>query len=98
MQYCLAGILLTFCVVTQAAAASRLDRGELLYNTHCLACHTEQMHWREQRLVTDLDTLKVQVRRWQEVSRARWNEEDIEAVVRYLNRTFYQFPARKTGG
>lgn len=93
-----AGVLLTSCFTAHVAAASRLERGELLYNNHCLACHTEQMHWRERRLVTDLDTLAAQVRRWQGVSRARWNEEDIEAVVRYLNRTVYQFPTPRAGG
>src|ERR1700757_114536 len=39
--------------------------GALLYETHCIACHTTQVHWRDQRLATDWTTLSAQVRRWQ---------------------------------
>jgi len=28
-------------------------RGALLYDTHCIGCHTTQAHWRDRRLVTD---------------------------------------------
>ena len=42
----------------QTAAPSR---GQLLYGTHCVECHTTQMHWRAQRLARDWDSLKGQV-------------------------------------
>ena len=35
------------------AAQPAPDRGTLLYETHCITCHTEQVHWRERRLATD---------------------------------------------
>ncbi|HEY0848097.1 MAG TPA: hypothetical protein VGE12_22210, partial [Noviherbaspirillum sp.] len=97
MQRAIAGVLISACAAAQGATSARLERGELLYNTHCLACHTEQRHWREQRLVTDLDSLALQVRRWQAVARARWSDEDIEAVVRYLNDAFYHFLPPRQG-
>lgn len=28
-------------------------RGELLYATHCIACHSDKVHWRDKKLVTD---------------------------------------------
>ena len=68
-------------------------RGGLLYATHCVACHTTQMHWRNDRLAVDWDNLKVQVRRWQGNAGLAWNEADITEVSRYLNDTIYRYPA-----
>lgn len=79
--------------ISEAHAADP-SRGELLYDTHCVACHTTQMHWRDQRLATDWNTLGAQVRRWQESVRLNWNEDDITAVTSYLNRLYYHFPDR----
>lgn len=41
------------------ARAADAVRGELLYNTHCVACHSTKMHWRDQRLATDWKSLTV---------------------------------------
>jgi mono/diheme cytochrome c family protein len=67
-------------------------RGELLYSTHCIACHSTQVHWREKKLVTDWTSLQSEVRRWQGVSRLGWSNEDIQEVARYLNVTYYRYP------
>jgi mono/diheme cytochrome c family protein len=67
-------------------------RGELLYTTHCNACHTSEIHWREKKLVTDMDSLKFQVRRWQDSIGLGWTEEEIADVVNYLNTVYYAFP------
>ena len=68
-------------------------RGELLYSTHCIACHSAQVHWREKKLATDWTSLQSQVRRWQGVSRLGWSNEDIAEVARYLNALYYHYPA-----
>ncbi|WP_043461254.1 cytochrome c [Azohydromonas australica] len=68
------------------------DRGELLYEAHCLACHNAEVHWREGRRATDWGSLLFQVRRWQDVSGLQWDEADVQAVARYLNDNFYRFP------
>jgi len=67
-------------------------RGELLYTTHCIACHTARVHWRDQRLGKDWGSLRAQVRRWQGIQKLRWTEEDIAEVARYLNTFYYNFP------
>ena len=67
-------------------------RGELLYNTHCVTCHTTQMHWRNDRQAFDWDSLKFQVRRWQGNAGLVWNDADIAEVSRYLNETIYHYP------
>jgi mono/diheme cytochrome c family protein len=92
-------------VMAQTGEAA-VTRGALLYQNHCAACHTEQMHWREQRQARDWNSLRALVRRWQGEARVSWNDADIEAVTRHLNDTIYRFPApaeiasaaRPTGG
>jgi len=74
-----------------APTAQAQSRGELLYSTHCIACHSSQMHWRDKKLATDWNSLKAQVRRWQAAAMLGWREDDIVDVARYLNSSFYHF-------
>jgi mono/diheme cytochrome c family protein len=67
-------------------------RGELLYTTHCGACHTEQMHWRDKKLAYDWETLKGQVARWQNTAKLGWSDAEVVEVARYLNETIYRYP------
>lgn len=64
----------------------------MLYATHCIACHSNQMHWRDQRQARDWDSLKLQVRRWQGNAGLDWSEADVTEVARHLNDTIYHFP------
>ena len=68
------------------------SKGELLYSTHCIACHGDQMHWRDKKLANDWISLKGQVQRWQGVAMLRWSDEDIVSVAQYLNERYYRFP------
>jgi mono/diheme cytochrome c family protein len=72
--------------------ANAQTRGELLYATHCVGCHTTQMHWRADKQAVDWDSLKLQVRRWKDNAGLQWREADITEVSRYLNETIYRFP------
>lgn len=78
--------------LTHAQPTQRETRGELLYATHCNACHTLKIHWREQKLAIDWSSLKAQVRRWQASIGLSWSEEEITDVAKYLNATHYGFP------
>lgn len=71
------------------------SRGESLYETHCITCHTGQVHWRDKKLATDWASLQVQVRRWQNFSSLGWGDDDVMAVARYLNARHYHYPAPK---
>ena len=75
-----------------SAFANDQTRGELLYTTHCVGCHTTQMHWRDNKQAVDWDSLTLQVRRWQGNAGLQWREADITEVSRYLNETIYRFP------
>lgn len=67
-------------------------RGKLLYETHCIACHNSQMHWRDARIVRDAPGLVAQVRLWQERAKLQWSDDDIREVARHLNDTIYRLP------
>lgn len=84
---CTAGVI---AVAAQPAPDS--SRGELLYSTHCIGCHSAQVHWRDKRLATDWASLRMQVFRWQMNTGLAWSDEDIVAVTRYLNDLYYRFP------
>jgi mono/diheme cytochrome c family protein len=68
------------------------SRGELLYLTHCVSCHTAQVHWRDKKRVVDWPSLRAQVRHWQAADHLAWSDADIEEVVLYLNTMFYRLP------
>ncbi|MBI5716220.1 MAG: cytochrome C [Burkholderiales bacterium] len=68
------------------------SRGKLLYETHCITCHTSKMHWRDGRIVRDWLGLVEQVRRWQDTDKLQWSDADIVEVARYLNDAIYRLP------
>ncbi len=82
-------------VLAQAAPS----RGQLLYGTHCIACHDARLHWRDQRRAVDWPTLRAWVRHWQGAEQLRWSDDDIDEVARHLNDTIYRFasPAAPRG-
>jgi mono/diheme cytochrome c family protein len=88
-----AALLVAASASVQAQASGPWPaRGELLYKTHCIACHTEQMHWRDKKLAYDWATLKAQVARWQNTAKLEWSDADVVDVSRYLNETIYRYP------
>lgn len=94
----LCGLLAVSAVVPTGAQNPPQDaprvpsRGELLYNTHCIACHSQQMHWRDKRDAVDWPTLRAQVALWQERGALGWTGDDIQAVAAFLNDSIYRFP------
>lgn len=83
-----------------AFAGARADaaRGALLYDNHCIACHSTQMHWRDQRLANDWASLRALVQRWQGAAQLNWSDEELDDVTRHLNERFYRFeePGRRS--
>jgi mono/diheme cytochrome c family protein len=75
-----------------AQPAAVPGRGQMLYETHCIACHSTQMHWRDQKTAKDWPGLRRLVRRWQNEQQLRWSDSDIDEVARYLNQRYYRYP------
>jgi cytochrome c len=76
----------------KSVAAADAARGRLLYETACAGCHSEQVHWRDKRLVRDWPSLVHQVTRWQQIAAPQWRPEEAEDVAAYLNARFYHLP------
>ena len=93
MKRLLAALTVLLAAAVKAApAAESPSRGELLYGTHCIACHNSQMHWRDKRLASDWPKLLAQVRHWQGVASLGWSDDDILDVARHLNERIYRHP------
>lgn len=73
------------------------QRGRLLYETACTACHTTQAHWRDKRLVRSWPELVHQVTRWQNNAGQTWTGEEIVDVAAHLNERFYKLPCPVAG-
>ena len=86
-----AAVGVLFSAMTISSCAHAQSRGELLYSTHCISCHTSEMHWRDKKAATDWVSLKFQVRRWQGAASLGWSEGDIQDVTRYLNESIYRY-------
>jgi len=95
----IAALLLGACTSApvETAAVANSQRGGLLYDTACGACHTAQLHWRDQRLVHSWEELVGQVGRWQAVAGQRWSARDIQDTASYLNGRFYHLPCPMQG-
>ena len=87
------GVLTILAAIAQAQSPPESSRGDLLYTTHCVACHTTEVHWREKKLVSDWASLNAQVERWQKNAKLGWSGEDVDAVARHLNGAYYHLPA-----
>ena len=84
--------LLLALAVPLGAAAQDIERGKLLYQTHCGACHSERTH--DERLrpaVKDLAELRDMVARWVPHSKRHYTLDEIEDIVQYLNESHYRF-------
>lgn len=79
------------CSLVAVPSAMAQSRGELLYATHCISCHSTEMHWRDKRSASNWPSLKGQVRRWQDAASLAWSDSDILDVSRYLNETIYRY-------
>ena len=76
-----------------AALAQDPQRGQQLYETHCLSCHYERIHKRDpsRSLVRSLSGLRVEVARRAEQVTPRLSLEDLDDIAEYLNRSHYRF-------
>ena len=84
----LAGAL---CAVASARAADA-DRGKILYETRCTACHKASVHQREARKAASFKGVREQVARWSAEVRSGWSRDEIDDVTLYLNNRYYGFP------
>jgi mono/diheme cytochrome c family protein len=74
------------------AAAQDLQRGRLLYQTHCGGCHYERTHDERVRpAVRDLDGLRDMVAKWAPQTKRSYTLDELDDIVQYLNEAHYRF-------
>ncbi|MBC7804259.1 MAG: hypothetical protein H7Y16_10315 [Candidatus Parcubacteria bacterium] len=74
-----------------SAAAQDPQRGRLLYETHCGACHYERVHDRKKTTIQHLADLRDEVGRWAPQTGRRFTLDEREELVQYLNESHYRF-------
>jgi hypothetical protein len=84
--------LLALALAGLPAAAQDAQRGKLLYETHCLACHYERIHKRDpsRSLVRTLADLRAQVASRAAMTGRPFAREDLADITEYLNRSHYK--------
>jgi len=67
-------------------------RGQMLYETHCLACHYERIHKRDpaRSLVKSMAGLRVEVANRAQLMGRPLSPEDVDDIAEYLNRSHYK--------
>jgi len=74
------------------AAAQDLQRGKLLYETHCGECHYERVHERLRSDVKDLADLRDTVWRWsRKTTKRSFSLDELDDIAGYLNASHYRF-------
>ena len=81
-------LLLFACALP--AQGQDLQRGKLLYETHCATCHTEKLHGRDRTVVKSMADLRDQVVRWSKQTKRSFTLDELEDIALYLNASHYR--------
>lgn len=88
-QYALPLLLLA---LSASAGAADLEQGKQLLQERCTGCHDDSVYTRKDRMITSRRSLETQVTRCSVNTGAQWFDDEIAAVVDYLDATYYKFP------
>lgn len=67
------------------------SRGQLLYENQCHSCHESVVHVRQDHKARNMADIQYWVGRWSQEVGTKWSADEIDAVVQYLNDTFYHY-------
>ena len=81
----------TASIADDAENTDMLAHGEQAHDKYCHKCHTDEVYTREDHFVKSLDALKKQVVRCKDANDIPWFDEDVDAVVQFLNTKYYKF-------
>jgi len=74
-----------------ARAAGEDSLGAALYESRCTGCHERSVHTRSPRRAGNFDQIRAYVWRWDRYLGGAWQQDEIDAVARYLNERYYHF-------
>ena len=85
---------LSACVLLAANAWSAdlpsAERGRLLYENHCVTCHSGKVHRRITPVPITRSELRVIISAWAGSERLGWTEGEIADVVEFLDSVYYR--------
>jgi len=81
----LAGVVLASPLHAEAAL------GQELHQDNCVSCHGSEVYTREDRMIGSMDSLITQVNRCNVNLGTGWFDDEVEAVARFLNESYYNF-------
>ena len=84
-------LFLLLCMAFPLQAQEDSGTGKKLHDEHCTRCHTPDIYTREHRIVNSYAELAERVRQCELSNELTWFDEEINAVVNYLNSTYYHF-------
>jgi len=84
-------VLALLCGAVAVHAAGDPVRGEKLHDS-CLGCHGTALYVPPQAKIKNLAALKKEVERWNDRMNPKFNKQEIDDLVIFLNRDFYKFP------
>ena len=87
----IASLALGLAGLSGAQAAVDAERGKILYETRCSACHASSVHQRSARKAKSFGGVRVQVVRWSAEVGGSWSGDEIDDVTLYLNKRYYRF-------
>jgi mono/diheme cytochrome c family protein len=67
------------------------SRGEMLYENHCIGCHTSRAHLRDDRRAKSEPEVEGWVRRWADELNLGWGDDEAKEVADFLVRRYYKF-------
>lgn len=95
-------LAISLALLGTGAYASDDADGKALHQENCVACHTNMtggdgsaLYTRKDRRVTSLDGLEAQVKRCESNIGLRWFDDEVLAVVKHLNTSYYHFPFKQ---
>lgn len=90
----LLGLISTLLLLNSASVlASDAALGQRLFSqSRCLECHGAEVFTSPTRKVQNLQQLEQKVRQCDASLSTNWFDDEILAVVQYLNQTYYKFP------
>ena len=83
--------IIVVAIAALASASVWAADGKALIDRYCTGCHANEVYTRPDRKIRSLDTLRLQVLRCNAMTKSGLTDEDIAAIVDYLNTSFYKF-------
>jgi len=77
-----------------SGVAESFDRGQALYENHCMSCHEAVVHTRGTRRATSIAELRKWVATWSFHASLDWSSEEIDDVTAFMDRRYYHFTAQ----